>query len=220
MILINKLIYKTKPFINTFLFTGWSIHEYNMICNYNIYDHNIFESVFNSLTLTWQYVGLFIISHDLHHNKNPNLYENFLGRISLFSYGGFFLNDFSKNHRLHHENPGVVNIDPDFSDKNIILWYLNFMKNYISLRQIGIEMSIYFFAQLNNINIDNLILFWIMPVLLSSIQLFYYGTYLVHNENGIIENTKLPKILNTITCYNFGNHSTHHEFPQLEWFEL
>ena len=59
-----------------------------------------------------------------------------------------------------------------------------------------------------------------MPSLLASIQLFYYGTYLVHEENGIIKNSNLPNWLITLTSYNFGHHKEHHRDPKIPWYNL
>jgi len=91
--------------INTFVFGFWGVHENYLMTNYNIDSHSLLLTTFHILTLTWQYVGLFIISHDLHHAEKPNLYQQILGRLSLICYGGFFLEQFSEKHRLHHEFP-------------------------------------------------------------------------------------------------------------------
>ena len=206
--------------INTFLFLGWGIHESYMISNYNIYQHSNVESVFHIMSLIWQYVGLFIISHDLHHNKNPTSYENFLGRLSLLFYAGFFLEDFSKNHENHHKYPGNSNKDPDFYDGNVIIWYLKFMIEYVNLKQVIIQLLFYNILKYFNIEDDQMILFWLLPSVLASIQLFFYGTYLVHEKDGLIKNSKLPKWLVTFTSYNFGNHINHHKYPHIPWFDL
>ena len=220
----NFEVIKSKPIndevINTILFNGWLIHESAMLTTYDISSHNIYYTVFQAMTLTWQYVGLFIISHDLHHNKNPSIYQNYLGRLSIFCYGGFSLEDFSKNHYLHHKYPSQLNLDPDFDNSNPILWYLKFMSRYINSNQILSEVSIFFILYQLDVNPENLLLFWITPCLLASIQLFYYGTYLVHEENGLIFNSKLPNFLKLLTCYNFGNHNKHHLYPQIKWHEL
>ena len=198
----------------------WGTHEYYMLNNYNINDHHISISIVHMLTLIWQYVGLFIISHDLHHNENPSLYQNFLGRISLLCYGGFLLEDFSKKHELHHRFPGNSKKDPDFFNGNALFWYLNFMIEYINIKQIIIQLSFYNIFKYLEISDETMILFWLIPSVLASIQLFFYGTYLVHEKDGIIKNSKLPKWLITFTSYNFGNHVNHHRYPKIPWFDL
>ena len=206
--------------INTALFTAWGIHENYLMSNYDINTHSLIESSFHILTLTWQYVGLFIISHDLHHAEKPSLYQQFLGRLSLICYGGFLLEQFSEKHRLHHEFPGEVGKDPDFDDSNGIIWYLKFMTRYINFYQVFIQIIVYNLAKYCNFEDNNLIFFWLIPSVFASIQLFFYGTYLVHEKDGVIKNSNLPDWLVTLTSYNFGHHQNHHNEPKKPWFEL
>ena len=224
---LNTKVFINKPnpvlkanLINTFVFSLWSLHEGYIMKNYNIDIHPIYESVFHILTLTWQYVGLFIIAHDLHHAEKPNWYQNILGRTSLLCYGGFLLEDFSEKHRLHHQYPGIDKKDPDFHDGNPISWYFNFMFRYINFYQGIIQISIYLLAKYCGIEDQSTILFWLIPSLLASIQLFYYGTYLVHEKDGKIKTSNLPGWLITLTSYNFGYHQKHHQSPKVPWFEL
>lgn len=206
--------------INTFLFTAWGIHEQSLITNYIICDHNIAETVLHLLLITWQYTGLFIISHDLHHNKNKSRYQDFLGRLSLFCYGGFILEDFSKKHELHHKYPGIDGKDPDFYDGHPIIWYLTFLSRYISIKQGVLQILVYNLSKSLELHDTNLIIFWLIPSILASMQLFYFGTYLVHEKNGVIKDSDMPDWLITITSYNFGYHKQHHKFPMLPWFNL
>ena len=206
--------------INTVVFANWFVHESTLLYFYNISNHSIFESIIHILILIWQYVGLFIISHDLHHAENPDIYQQILGRLSLLFYGGFLLEDFSYNHTNHHKYPGIIDKDPDFDNKNAISWYFNFMRRYINFKQliILITMGLTFNSILPDGN--NLYIFWMFPSLLASIQLFFYGTYLVHKENGVIINSELPKKLITFTSYNFGNHKEHYTHPKTPWYDL
>ena len=216
----NKLSEFKGSIINTSILSLWAAHNSYLLTNYNIYDKSIQESIFHLMTLIWQYVGLFIISHDLHHAENPNTYDNILGRLSLLLYGGFILEDFSKNHENHHKYPGIQSKDPDFDINNPIIWYLKFMSRYINLNQIATEMVVFLILKSNDINYENILLFWFIPCIYASIQLFTYGTFLVHRKNKIIVNSNLPKFLNTFTCYNFGYHKEHHSNPKIPWYEL
>lgn len=206
--------------INTFIFTAWSLHENYLINNYDIHNHSILQSSFHILTLTWQYAGLFIISHDLHHAEDPDIYQQILGRLSLLCYGGFLLKTFSNKHELHHKYPGVDGKDPDFHDGHPVTWYFKFLSRYINIYQAIIQIIIYTFAKNHDILDENMIYFWLMPSLLASIQLFYYGTFLVHEKNGVIKNSQLPNWLITFTSYNFGHHEKHHKKPKIPWYEL
>jgi beta-carotene ketolase (CrtW type) len=76
-----------------------------------------------------------------------------------------------------------------------------------------------------HIPIANLILFWFLPIVLSSMQLFLFGTYLPHrsedspNSHAAIS-SNYPLILSFLTCYHFGYHWEHHEYPNLPWYRL
>ena len=216
----NKLSEFKGSIINTSIFSFWAVHNSYLLTSYNINDKSIYESIFHLMTLIWQYVGLFIISHDLHHSEKPSLYDEILGRLSLLLYGGFILEDFSKNHKNHHKYPGIQFKDPDFDNSNPIIWYLKFMSRYINTQQMLIEISVFFILQSNNINYENMLLFWFIPCIYASIQLFVYGTYLVHKSDKVIINSNLPKYINTFTCYNFGYHREHHKKPKIPWYEL
>ena len=206
--------------INTALFFAWSVHESYLIKNYNIHTHSLLQSTFHIMTLTWQYVGLFIMSHDLHHAENPDYYQQILGRLSLLCYGGFLLEMFSDKHKLHHKYPGIDGKDPDFHDGNVIIWYFKFLSRYINIYQAIIQIIVYNILKNYEITDENMIFFWLIPSLLASVQLFFYGTVMVHEKNGIIKNSNLPKWLITLTSYNFGHHKRHHTNPKIPWFEL
>ena len=58
-------------------------------------------------------------------------------------------------------------------------------------------------------------------------QLFYFGTFLPHSEpeGGYSEphrakSTSYPVWLSFITCYHFGYHEEHHEYPHVCWWQL
>ncbi|MFB6262515.1 MAG: fatty acid desaturase, partial [Bradymonadaceae bacterium] len=73
----------------------------------------------------------------------------------------------------------------------------------------------------------SLLLFWVLPSLLSTFQLFYFGTYRPHLEPSggypdehRAESNTLPPILSLLTCYHFGYHRAHHHFPDVPWWQL
>jgi beta-carotene ketolase (CrtW type) len=73
----------------------------------------------------------------------------------------------------------------------------------------------------------NLILFWAGPALLSTVQLFAFGTYLPHREpDGGYTNrhhacsNDYPVWLSFLTCYHFGYHLEHHQYPNVPWWQL
>ncbi|RAM51483.1 MAG: beta-carotene ketolase [Hapalosiphonaceae cyanobacterium JJU2] len=199
----------------------------------NISELNILELVVAILFQTFLFTGLFITAHDAMHGVafTQNIKINHLmGTISLFLYGFLSYKVLLKKHWMHHNHP-ASKLDPDFHDgkhKNLFAWYFYFMKNYWSWGQI-----LTWIIAFNGINYilhipkSNLTLFWALPSLFSSLQLFYFGTFLTHREPiegysqpHYAETTSLPIWLSFITCYHFGYHQEHHEYPHLAWWQL
>jgi len=67
---------------------------------------------------------------------------------------------------------------------------------------------------------------WILPLLLSALQLFVVGTVLPHRRAEACgnrhraESLALPPWLSLLACYHFGYHWEHHEYPHVPWFGL
>ena len=85
-------------------------------------------------------------------------------------------------------------------------------------------------ALVHVVGIDSgrLIAMWIVPQVLSSVQLFYFGTYLPHRPTSPYQGEGLhkarsnsyPTWLSLITCYHFGYHFEHHYAPFVPWWSL
>ncbi|WP_392408042.1 beta-carotene ketolase CrtW [Chlorogloeopsis fritschii] len=200
------------------------------------FDVTKFSNWLIPIAIIWQtflYTGLFITAHDAMHGavyrKNIKI-NNFIGSLSVILYAFFSYRQLLKKHWLHHHHPASEN-DPDFHDGqriNGIFWYFHFMKEYWSWHQfIGMTIIFNLAKYTLQISNQNLILFWIIPPILSSIQLFYFGTFLPHREpkEGYVrphcaQTIPLPVFWSFITCYHFGYHQEHHEFPQVPWWQL
>jgi beta-carotene/zeaxanthin 4-ketolase len=189
--------------------------------------------IFAIVTQAFLYTGLFTIAHDaMHRSLLPNhpRINGSVGTIFVFCYAFFSYQQLLKNHVLHHRYPATA-LDPDFHDgchKNPVLWYFHFLLRYWSWRQLVMASLLFnmlkFFLHISEVN---LILFWIIPSLLSSMQLFYFGTFLPHREpvNGYThphraQSSPFPTIWSFLTCYHFGYHEEHHEHPQIPWWQL
>ncbi|ELR98653.1 fatty acid desaturase [Gloeocapsa sp. PCC 73106] len=188
------------------------------------------------IAIAWQtflYTGLFITAHDAMHGlvypNNPKL-NHLIGTIALLLYAFFPYKKLLTKHRIHHRHPASA-LDPDFhnsKNKHFWAWYYHFVKNYCSWQQIGSLILIHTLIQRGlHIPSLNLFLFILVSSLLSSLQLFYFGTFLPHREpNGGYTNphrshsTSLPTFWSLITCYHFGYHFEHHEYPQVPWWGL
>jgi beta-carotene ketolase (CrtW type) len=70
------------------------------------------------------------------------------------------------------------------------------------------------------------LLFCTVPLLISSLQLFLFGTYLPHRQQRWPAcaaqpcSLDLPVWLSLLACFHFGYHREHHDHPNLRWFEL
>ena len=189
---------------------------------------------------TFIQTGLFIVAHDAIHGSvfsgNPRLNHS-IGRLAVMLYALLSYQKLSRKHWQHHRQPGQTG-DPDFHpglEDNWFVWYLKFMQGYLDLRQtivqffgIGIIFIILYFGC--HIRVANLFLFWIIPILLSSVQLFFFGTYLPHRianseldqerDSHHARSSNYPPLWSFLTCYHFGYHWEHHEYPFLPWYSL
>lgn len=189
------------------------------------------------LAIIWQtllYTGLFITAHDAMHgavfpvNRKVN---NAIGTFVVFVYALFSYKNLLTKHWDHHKYPASQK-DPDFHDgvhKNFFQWYVHFIRNYITWKQIlGMAILFNVLLHLFHIPIPNLLLFWVMPSLLSTLQLFYFGTVLPHRETAEdykdkhrARSVRLPVFLSFLTCYHFGGfHWEHHAYPNVAWWSL
>ena len=132
------------------------------------------------LLLTHLYTGLFITAHDAMHGtvaKSLKL-NHAIGHFTslLFSFN-FYRRLFPKHHE--HHRYVATDKDPDYHRGNFFSWYLSFLKQYLNIWQI-LLMAISFNILKLFLPTENLIVFWMLPAVLSTLQLFYFGTYLPH----------------------------------------
>ena len=180
---------------------------------------------------TFLYTGLFITAHDAMHGivapRSKWLNDTF-GTLAVTFYALFSFKKMLGRHHEHHDAPGHVGEDPDFHDgdhQGFGRWYLHFVFNYVTIWQIiGMAVAFNVMEHLLGISVFNLLVFWVAPALLSTLQLFYFGTYLPHrgdpgNEHHARSNDYAPW-LSFLTCYHFGYHLEHHEHPWAPWWHL
>jgi beta-carotene ketolase (CrtW type) len=171
------------------------------------------------------YTGLFITAHDAMHgvvssNKRLNHLTGWIAAI-LFSYN-FYGRLFPKHHE-HHRHVATED-DPDYHPSGkFLIWYFSFIKQYVTVWQL-ILMAVTFNLLKLFLPTENLIVFWMLPAVLSTFQLFYFGTYLPHrgeNDNKHRSSTQ-PKnhVWAFISCYFFGYHYEHHDAPGTPWWRL
>ncbi|WNJ21124.1 fatty acid desaturase [Pontibacter sp. G13] len=178
--------------------------------------------------MTHLYTGLFITAHDAMHGtvaKNK-LLNAWMGRICTFL---FMFNNYDllrTKHYLHHRFPGTDQ-DPDFHREKagFWFWYGSFLRQYLDWKQF-LAAAITFNVAGIWIDKPKLVLFWIIPSALSTLQLFYFGTFVPHMGEHAPENKHRASSQNLnhlkafLTCYFFGYHYEHHELPRTPWWLL
>lgn len=186
---------------------------------------------------TFLQTGLFVLAHDaMHMNLIPGskLLNAWIGVLALGLYACLPYKQCCRNHWKHHRYPAQVG-DPDFHDgihHHPVRWYLKFMRSYLSIRLLAtwiISWGLIFLGlnQVGQISLVNFLLFWLVPLALSSMQLFFFGTYLPHREQCQelnLSDRGQPYCLllwSFLTCYHFGHyHWAHHQYPQTPWYKL
>ena len=138
----------------------------------------------------WLNVGLFIIAHDCMHGslapRWPRV-NTLMGTLSLAIYAGFSYAKLLPAHHCHHRVPGTEE-DPDFSvahSDNPTLWFVEFVRRYFGLREFAILTTLLtLYLVVLAVPLERMLLFWALPAIASSMQLFYFGTYLPHRTTG------------------------------------
>ena len=184
--------------------------------------------------------GLFIVGHDAMHGllwPGRARRNDALGALALALYAGLPFAACRRQHQRHHRRTASAQ-DPDFpSDRRAggLRWYGQFMARYLSplqmLRLVGgwSALALLSAAWLGcpiTAAAATVLLACTLPLLLSSLQLFVFGTYLPHRGQRLPAlrpqpiSLELPVWLSLLACFHFGYHREHHENPGLSWFEL
>jgi len=210
------------------IISGWLIHLTYILIYQEV---NLTDAWFwlHLIVQTWLSTGLFITAHDaMHRTVSPALKVNkTVGNIATFLFAGLSYRNLNGKHQLHHLTPGTPS-DPDYKtgNQNFFVWWFSFMKSYISFWQILIMALLFnvlllFFSELQ------LLILWILPLIVATFQLFYFGTYLPHRLPHTSDmqphNSRTQKrnhLWALLSCYFFGYHSEHHYSPQTPWWQL
>lgn len=180
------------------------------------------------------YTGLFITAHDAMHRTacwKVRWLNDAIGALALGLYALFSFRRMLASHREHHAHPGEPGADPDFHDgehRGFWRWYGGFLRRYMTWWQlVGMAIAFNVLAHVVGVPEPRLLLFWVLPSLLSTVQLFYFGTYLPHRQLGEgfedehhARSNDMPSWLSFLTCYHFGYHWEHHAYPHAPWWML
>jgi len=179
------------------------------------------------LLQTHLYTGLFITSHDSIHGVVSTKYPKINDALGKFCTILFAFNQYEKLRTKHHMHHNHVNTekDPDVHQGNFFIWWFKFMWQYVTWQQV-LAMAITYNILKLWFPMWNLILMWELPAILSTLQLFYFGTYLPHrgtHEEGNAQQSRSQSknhMRAFISCYFFGYHYEHHAYPYLPWWKL
>jgi len=175
------------------------------------------------------YTGLFITGHDaMHRSVSPNKTINYaIGWISSLLFAGMSYKMLKKNHFKHHRFPATKD-DPDFytGKQSFWVWWSVFMYRYLTIFQI-IIMAVVFNVLLLWFSEKAIISFWVIPAFLGTFQLFYFGTYRPHKYPHTssmhpyhARTQKKNHVFAMLSCYFFGYHYEHHQYPRTPWWKL
>lgn len=185
--------------------------------------------------LCWLQAGLFIVAHDAMHGTlaptHPRL-NRALGALCMLLYAGFLIGRFERGHHDHHRAPGTGD-DPDFhrQGRRFLPWYLRFMRQYTGLPELlGVAAMTALFVLGLGAPLQRVLLFWALPALLASVQLFTFGTWLPHRlgdaaDGGFADRHRARSNAygwwgSLLTCFHFGYHHEHHLRPDAPWWHL
>ncbi|MEL7371924.1 MAG: fatty acid desaturase [Myxococcota bacterium] len=185
------------------------------------------------LLQTFLHTGLFIVAHDAMHGSVapgwPRINRG-IGQLTLLLYALFPLKALQQAHKVHHRAPASPD-DPDHTGGhplNYARWYLRFMLQYLRWYQIvGLATVFNVLNHLAGVPTLILLVYWVGPSLLSTFQLFTFGTYLPHRvpegghtDHHAARSSNWSPWLSLLTCYHFGYHWAHHEYPSVPWWRL
>jgi beta-carotene/zeaxanthin 4-ketolase len=177
--------------------------------------------------------GLFITAHDgMHGTIVPfsRRLNDLFGSLAVRLYALFSFSHLQHYHWKHHERPGT-SYDPDFSlaySTSFWRWYIEFLKRYLSVTQvIGMAILANILIHVYEIPTSQVITLWALPALCSSLQLFYFGTYLPHKpgitpfpDNHNARSLQQTRVASFFSCFHFGCHELHHRSPSIPWWCL
>lgn len=188
------------------------------------------------ILLTWLSVGMYIVAHDAMHGSlwpARRSAGDMVGRLALLLYAGFSFARIKPKHDLHHREPGSAR-DPDFAlahASRAPRWYLQFLTTYFGRRELAVMALRVTAYLLLGASVWNILLFFAVPGILSSVQLFYFGTFLPHRhiegrgdaqfaDHHRARSNEFSYLLSLLTCFHFGYHHEHHLQPGTPWWRL
>ena len=181
------------------------------------------------LVQTYLYTGLFITGHDAMHGliSQSRSVNTFFGWTSSLLFAGLSYKKLRNNHYKHHQFLATGK-DPDYCTKsqNFLVWWSVFLFRYATIWQFLFMAGAFNILKIW-VGVDKLIVFWIVPAVLATFQLFFVGTFLPHRKPHLEDmqphqarSQQGPHWWAMLSCYFFGYHWEHHEAPRVPWWQL
>lgn len=182
----------------------------------------------------WLSVGVFIVCHDAMHGSLAPGYHKVsavIAAVLLVLYAGFRWRILRDAHFTHHKLSGQAG-DPDFDEDHpasFLAWYWTFFKRYFgwqSLLFVHTVVGVYWLVI--GVPMVQIVLLYGVPALLSSLQLFYFGTFRPHYQSATnpfadshnARSNEFGTLASLFTCFHFGYHLEHHRRPDVPWWAL
>ncbi|MEL6876756.1 MAG: fatty acid desaturase [Pseudomonadota bacterium] len=208
------------------------LHAYSMFV-FELSWATLPQALAMAAVLCWLSVGVFIVSHDAMHGTlapGQKRLNSMIGGVLLFLYAGFAWRRMRDAHFEHHKLAGHAG-DPDFDENHptsFWRWYATFFRRYFSWQSllfVHTIVGIYLFAL--EIPFMQIFLLYGVPALLSSLQLFYFGTYRPHRhasedfpDDHNARSDHFGTLASLASCFHFGYHLEHHRRPDVPWWAL
>lgn len=215
----------TGAIIGLSLIGLWSAHLYYCLLHFDpewwhpmTYIHVMIQSHL--------YTGLFITAHDAMHGiaARDRRWNQALGWVCAGLFAFNYYPVLLRKHHLHHRFV-ATDQDPDYHAGSFWVWYYHFARQYVTGWQI-VAMAVAFNLLIMVLPEPNVILYWMIPSVLATFQLFYFGTYLPHRGEHASDNRHKARsqpvdhLRAFLTCYFFGYHYEHHDSPATPWWQL
>ena len=215
------------------MLTGWTALHLWGVFFLPLEGSGLYAAPLLILVQTWLGTGLFITAHDAMHGSlapgRPRL-NAAVGQLAVGLYAAFDYRKLRAAHHEHHRAPGSQD-DPDFHHgrpREFVRWYLKFFRTYFGWREFAL-VTVVLALYLGPLGASplNAALFWGVPAILSSLQLFAFGTWLPHRHSddafADAHNARTVPMgwsLSLLTCFHFGRHHEHHLKPDAPWWRL
>jgi len=216
---------------------GWALSLYASLFSRAVADGPLALRLMAVASTTWFHTALFITGHEAMHGLVSPGYPRINHAIGWFCTRAFAHLDYKTllhAHWAHHRCPAQAGKDPDFHNgthRGVIPWFATFMLGYMRVSQLAwMGASCALLAALTSP--VRVLVGWVLPLLASSVQLFFFGTYLPHRDPDLASGKPYAdrhrarseygwsSQFHLLSCLNFGLHHEHHTMPYIPWWRL